>query len=244
MARNTQPRKEAANVTHEGRTKQVLRVWRDHHGRVAGGQLGARRAQRGAGSCVPGPAEAAPATRSWREAGLRSSEPSSAGWPGTRSIRPCRAGRARRDLECRSGVVIGNPINDVTCLARITDAAAEAVDTDPVRNLAMRFESMPELAAWIRSLPQRNDMGDPDDGPRVACPDVSQRVRIPAADPNCVERSALYLAAGEIIDPRPLRQLATIHTPIGPHTFPVETTHRSSSIRASRGTPSKPVCSA
>ncbi len=58
--------------------------------------------------------------------------------------------------------------------------------------------------------------------PTGGVPDVSQRVRIPAANPNCVERSALYLAAGEIIDPRPLRQLATIHTPIGPHTFPVE----------------------
>ena len=87
-------------------------------------------------------------------------------------------------------------------------------DRRPVR------DNRQELAEWI-SLPQRNDEGDPDDGPRVPC-DVSQRLRLPAEDPNCVERSALYMAAAEIIDPGPLRRLATIDTPIGRHTFPVE----------------------
>ncbi len=117
--------------------------------------------------------------------------------------------------------MIGNPINDTECLSKITDEIIEAMETDCVRNVARRFETTTELAAWIRSLPQRNDAGDLADGPRVAC-DVSQRLRIPADDPNCCERSALYLAAGELIDPTRLRQLATIETPFGRHTFPVE----------------------
>lgn len=37
-----------------------------------------------------------------------------------------------------------------------------------------------------------------------------------------VERAALYIAVGELIDPQPVRQLATLDTPIGLHTFPVE----------------------
>lgn len=117
--------------------------------------------------------------------------------------------------------MIAQPINDVACLSKVTDAADSAVERDDVRNLATRFDSTKELAAWLRGLPQRNDDGNPYDGPRVTC-DVSQRLRIPADDPNCVERSALYLAVGELIDPRPVRQLATIDTPLGRHTFPVE----------------------
>jgi hypothetical protein len=39
---------------------------------------------------------------------------------------------------------------------------------------------------------------------------------------NCVERSATFLAIAELIDPHPVRQLATLDTPIGLHTFPVE----------------------
>jgi hypothetical protein len=37
-----------------------------------------------------------------------------------------------------------------------------------------------------------------------------------------VERAALYIAAAELIDPQPVRQLATLDTPVGLHTFPVE----------------------
>ena len=117
--------------------------------------------------------------------------------------------------------MLGDPINDTACLSKVTEAIASATERDDVRNLAERFHTTRDLAAWIRKLPQRNDMGELDDGPRITC-DVPQRLRIPADDPNCVERSALYLAAGEIIDPTPLRQLATINTPMGRHTFPVE----------------------
>ncbi len=117
--------------------------------------------------------------------------------------------------------MLGQPINDAACLSRVTTAIEHATTQETVRNLAERFNTTRGLAAWIRTLPQRNDSGDLNDGPRITC-DVSQRLRIPADDPNCVERSAIYMAASELIDPQPLRQLATINTPIGRHTFPVE----------------------
>jgi len=87
--------------------------------------------------------------------------------------------------------------------------------------LARRFRSTRQLADWFRDLPQRNDNGDERDGPRLQC-DVSQRVRIAPPDPNCVERSLGYILLAEHIDPRPLRQLATIDTPLGRHTLPLE----------------------
>ncbi len=37
-----------------------------------------------------------------------------------------------------------------------------------------------------------------------------------------MERAATFLAVAELIDPRPVRQLATLDTPVGLHTFPVE----------------------
>jgi len=117
--------------------------------------------------------------------------------------------------------VIGAPLNDHECLGKLTQVAAEGATSAEVRKVAARFDSTYELATWIRSLPQRNDEGDEGDGPRVAC-DVSQRARVLAEDPNCVERSLLYLAAGEVLDSSPVRQLATIETPRGRHTFPVE----------------------
>ncbi len=117
--------------------------------------------------------------------------------------------------------MLGHPVNDAACLSKVTTAIEHATEQEPVRNLADRFGTTRELAAWIRTLPQRNDTGQLSDGPRITC-DVSQRLRIPADDPNCVERAAIYMAASELIDPQPVRQLATISTPIGRHTFPVE----------------------
>jgi hypothetical protein len=117
--------------------------------------------------------------------------------------------------------VIGDPLNDHDCLELITDHIEDATGTAAVRDLATRFRNTGALADWIRGLPQRNDDGRSVDGPRVAC-DVPQRLRLPADDPNCVERSALYIAAAEHLDSRPIRRLATIATPLGRHTFPVE----------------------
>jgi hypothetical protein len=116
--------------------------------------------------------------------------------------------------------VIGPPLNDGDCLVQLTALVVQRLNE--YAPIACRFGSTAELAAWIRSRPQRADVGDPSDGPKIAC-DVPQRVRVPATlDPNCFERAALYLGAAELIDPTPLRQLATIGDAGWRHTFPVE----------------------
>ena len=123
--------------------------------------------------------------------------------------------------------MIAAPVNDRTCLGAITEQVRRAVTgTDVDRSLealARELGSTAALVRWIRDLPQRDDAGQPADGPKVdACTPV-QRLRLPTWDPNCVERAALYLGVAELIDPRPRRQLATEVNPAGNlHTFPVE----------------------
>lgn len=117
--------------------------------------------------------------------------------------------------------MIAQPLNDEECLGKLTTAAVQGLQRPELRELASRFQTAKELAAWIRGLPQRDDGGDPTDGPRVTC-DVTQRARLIADDPNCVERAMLYVAAAELLDAGPVRQLATIETGRGRHTFPVE----------------------
>jgi hypothetical protein len=120
--------------------------------------------------------------------------------------------------------VIGEPVNDHACLDGVTAVIAELVTRDDaaLRELADRHGTTTALATWIRYLPQRDDDGDPADGPKVAACSPPQRLRIPAPDPNCVERAALFVAVAELIDPAPVRQLATVDTKVGPHTFPIE----------------------
>jgi hypothetical protein len=120
--------------------------------------------------------------------------------------------------------VIGLPFNDLKCLGSITEVVAELVtNEDPViAEIAAKHTTTESLADWIRSLPQRDDEGEKNDGPKVEECKPPQRLRLPAEDPNCVERAALYIATAELIDPRPARQLATLDTPVGMHTFPVE----------------------
>nr|HEX4316247.1 hypothetical protein [Kofleriaceae bacterium] len=120
--------------------------------------------------------------------------------------------------------MIALPFNDYTCLGSITEVVAELVATrDPVIvELAHKHTTVEGLVSYIRGLPQRDDDGVKADGPRVEACSPPQRLRIPAEDPNCVERAALYVAVAEMVDPKPVRQLATLDTPIGMHTFPVE----------------------
>lgn len=120
--------------------------------------------------------------------------------------------------------MIGLPFNDLRCLGSITEVVAELVaNRDPVIvELANKHATTESLATWIRSLPQRDDDGDPTDGPKVDACKPPQRLQIPSDSPNCVERGALYLAVAELIAPEPVRQLATLDTPVGLHTFPVE----------------------
>ncbi len=120
--------------------------------------------------------------------------------------------------------MIGLPFNDHACLGSISQVIAELVASqDPVIvELAKQHATTQSLARWIRSLPQRDDDGAKGDGPKVEACEPPQRLRVPADDPNCVERAAMYLAIAEFIDPKPVRQLATVDLPIGLHTFPVE----------------------
>ncbi len=120
--------------------------------------------------------------------------------------------------------MIALPFNDYTCLASISEVIAELVENeDPViKEIAAKHPTTSSLVQWIRSLPQRDDNGEKQDGPKVDACDPPQRLRVPAEDPNCVERAAMYLAIAELIDPTPVRQLATLDLPVGLHTFPVE----------------------
>ncbi|MBL8624433.1 MAG: hypothetical protein JNK64_24205 [Myxococcales bacterium] len=120
--------------------------------------------------------------------------------------------------------MIATPENDHACLDAITDEIAGRLrERDPaIVAIAEAHPTTDALAQWLRSLPQRDDDGTPHDGPKVDACDPPQRLRLPAADPNCVERAATYLAAAELIDPAPVRALATTNTPGGLHTYPVE----------------------
>ena len=119
--------------------------------------------------------------------------------------------------------MIGLPYNDHQCLGTISQILATMVDEgDPVLlELAAQHPTTRGLIDYIRALPQRDDLGDLADGPRVHACSPPQRVRIGADDPNCVERGALLVAVEEINRPQHTYQLATVDTPVGLHTFPL-----------------------
>jgi len=113
------------------------------------------------------------------------------------------------------------PINDAGCLNGLHDGASVFRETRTARRLARECGSPEMVPVYIRALRQRDDFGDPNDGPRLAC-EVSQRLRLPALDPNCFERTALYLALMSILDPEREVTSATLMLDEGLHTFPVE----------------------
>ena len=118
--------------------------------------------------------------------------------------------------------MIGKPHNDQACLGAATDEVIERVEArDPaLATLAEQFDDTDELAAWFRTLPQRDDEGTPCDGPKVAACRPPQRLRFDALDPNCFERAARWMGAAELIAPEPVYRLATVETPNGLHTYP------------------------
>jgi hypothetical protein len=120
--------------------------------------------------------------------------------------------------------VIAKPHNDKACLEAITKEVAARVEQQDPELVAIAEErgSVEALVSWIRTLPQRDDTGMPCDGPKVEACRPAQRLRVPAEDPNCVERAALYLGVAELLDPDRVRRLATVETPAGLHTFPTE----------------------
>lgn len=83
--------------------------------------------------------------------------------------------------------MIASPMNDHGCLGPTTDQIrAELADGNPaIVELAERFENTTDLAAWFRTLPQRDDDGIPEDGPKVDACRPAQRLRFDADDPNC-----------------------------------------------------------
>ncbi|MBE7453845.1 MAG: hypothetical protein HS111_34745 [Kofleriaceae bacterium] len=116
------------------------------------------------------------------------------------------------------------PLNDHACLGEMTEIAQDVVtNRDPeLSALARELATPPNVVRWMRSLPQRDDVGAPNDGPKVDACSPPQRLRLPAPDPNCVERAVLYLILAEFLAPGLTRRLATIDTPVGRHTLPVE----------------------
>jgi hypothetical protein len=120
--------------------------------------------------------------------------------------------------------MIADPKNDRTCLGRLTELAREmAANPDPALvELAQRFRTLDELIAWVRSLPQRDDLGDPNDGPRLDACTPPQRLRVAPKTPNCFERTLLYLVLAELIDARHTRYARTVDLPTGRHTLPIE----------------------
>lgn len=120
--------------------------------------------------------------------------------------------------------MIAAPINDHDCLGPTTDQIVAEIDAKnpAIVDLASRFDSTDDLAAWFRRLPQRDDHGAPDDGPKVAACRPPQRLRLDAEDPNCYERTARFVGAAELIEPDSVYRLATVTTPQGLHTFPTK----------------------
>lgn len=117
--------------------------------------------------------------------------------------------------------MIAEPINDRDCLLPTTYYVVGQLGRDDLQKLARKFSNTRKLAAWIRSLPQLDDTGHNHGMPTIAC-DTPQRARLPTGTPNCYERVLLYLALAELIDPVPIRQMATRNTPAGRHTVAVE----------------------
>ena len=113
------------------------------------------------------------------------------------------------------------PMNDQDCLGKLHDAVRKFAETEQAHRLAAMFETKGELVEYIRELDQRDDLGNPRDGPRIPC-DVMQRLRLPAWDPNCFERVALFLSIMMLIKPEAEITSATMMSDNGLHTFPVE----------------------
>ena len=113
------------------------------------------------------------------------------------------------------------PLNDKGCLRLLHDEAQRYAGLPAVHKFAAQFRSLAELIDYIRHLEQRDDIGDPEDGPRLAC-NLPQRMRFAPSAPNCFERTALYLALAEILAPDAVRSSASLVIDDDWHTFPVE----------------------
>ena len=114
-----------------------------------------------------------------------------------------------------------DPLNDKKCLRLAHKRARQLAVIPAFVAYVKQFKTLREFKAHIRSLEQRDDLGDLDDGPRIPC-EISQRLRFSPLDPNCFERTVMFLAAGEVLEPGTLRTSASLILDRGWHTFPVE----------------------
>ena len=122
--------------------------------------------------------------------------------------------------------MIGIPFddNDLNCLGWLTEVIISLLDPPHKRliDTARQFQTVEDAAAWIRGKPQRNDDGIPGDGWKLVACRPAQRLEILSETPNCFERTADWMLLAELIDPRPIRRLATIDYSWGRHTFPIQ----------------------
>ena len=83
--------------------------------------------------------------------------------------------------------MIASPMNDHGCLGPTTEQIRAEVDAGNTAfvELAHRYTNTDDLAAWFRTLPQRDDAGIAGDGPKVDACRPAQRLRLDATDPNC-----------------------------------------------------------
>ena len=82
--------------------------------------------------------------------------------------------------------MIGLPYNDLGCLGPVSEILAAMVHEQhpPLIELADQYPSMAGVIDYIRSLPQRDDLGDPADGPKVHACSPPQRLQIPSDEPK------------------------------------------------------------
>ncbi len=98
--------------------------------------------------------------------------------------------------------MIGTPHNDHECLGAVTDEVIERVSArDPaLATLAERFDDTDKLAAWFRSLPQRDDEGQPCDGPRSRPAGRRSDSGSTRPIPTASSARARWMGAAELID--------------------------------------------
>lgn len=116
--------------------------------------------------------------------------------------------------------MIVEPWNDRDCLRALHRQAQEVARSQAMQAFAGQVSGLDALVPYLRGLPQREDLGA--EMPRLACGEVTQRIRVMPPDPNCFERTLWYLAAAELLRPEGRRSSATVATDAGLHTFPIE----------------------
>src|SRR5262245_10965488 len=123
--------------------------------------------------------------------------------------------------------MITDPVNDQGCLGQLLDHTRLMADLSMAKALAWAFMKLPgeyggipAVVLWLKMLPQRDDFGGSDGEDAIRC-DVRQRLRTFPDDPNCFERTAMFIAVAEHISPSTRWTAGTMDTAYGRHTVPV-----------------------